>query len=218
MTNYGALFLGPETNVLLRRQGDRPPTTRCLPAAPRATRAACGWGSSSRPAPTSASRRRRRSRSGSTAHGFCALEHFAGHKEQADIRLRRYGGQKRARPRRLAGRRLRGGGPLLRARHGSGDGAVIVVFGGPRYDRAVRVDIPRNMCDGGTGFRDRRRSTDENESYALCPSLDQIPAFVPVATPRYSPLNTDRPAISQYVEPENRRKFARVEATACEIL
>ena len=24
---------------------------------------------------------------------LCALEHFAGHKEQADIRLRRYGGQ-----------------------------------------------------------------------------------------------------------------------------
>ena len=67
LTNYGALFLGPETNRLLRRQGDRhEPHTPDRPRRP-IHRWALGSGSSSRPAPTSGSPRRRPSPSASTA-------------------------------------------------------------------------------------------------------------------------------------------------------
>ena len=59
MTNFGALFLGPETNV---SYGDKViGTNHALPTkkGPRATPAVCGSASSSRPAPISAFSRRR---------------------------------------------------------------------------------------------------------------------------------------------------------------
>jgi sulfopropanediol 3-dehydrogenase len=93
MTNYGALFLGPETNVAY---GDKVIGTNHTLPTRRAARYTGGlWVGKfiktctyQRVTTPEAS-----VRVGEFCSRLCALEHFAGHKEQADIRLRRYGGQ-----------------------------------------------------------------------------------------------------------------------------
>ena len=92
LTNYGALFLGPETNV---SYGDKVIGTNHTLPTRRAARytgglwvgkfiKTCTWQRITEEASV---------RVGEYCSRLCALEHFAGHKEQADIRLRRYGGQ-----------------------------------------------------------------------------------------------------------------------------
>ena len=92
MTNYGALFLGPETNV---SYGDKVIGTNHTLPTRRAARytgglwvgkfiKTCTWQRITEEASV---------RLGEYCSRLCAMEHFAGHKEQADIRLRRYGGQ-----------------------------------------------------------------------------------------------------------------------------
>ena len=146
MTNYGALFLGPETNV---SYGDKVIGTNHTLPTRRAARYTGGlWvGKFIKTCTYQRITEEASVKVGSTARGFARSSTSPG------TRSRRTSGSgdtagKRARPRRPAGRRLRGGGPLLRARHGSGDGAVIVVSR-PRYDRAVRVGVRRNRRDGG---------------------------------------------------------------------
>jgi sulfopropanediol 3-dehydrogenase len=91
MTNYGALFLGPETNV---SYGDKVIGTNHTLPTRRASRytgglwvgkfiKTCTYQRISEEASVTV---------GAYCSRLCALEHFAGHKEQADIRLRRYGG------------------------------------------------------------------------------------------------------------------------------
>ncbi|MCY4097234.1 MAG: histidinol dehydrogenase, partial [Rhodospirillales bacterium] len=91
LTNYGALFLGPETNV---SYGDKViGTNHTLPTRGAARYTGGLWVGKFIKTCTY----QRISEEASVAVGqycsrLCALEHFAGHKEQADIRLRRYGG------------------------------------------------------------------------------------------------------------------------------
>ena len=91
LTNYGALFLGPETNV---SYGDKViGTNHTLPTRGAARYTGGLWVGKFIKTCTY----QRLSEEASVAVGqycsrLCALEHFAGHKEQADIRLRRYGG------------------------------------------------------------------------------------------------------------------------------
>ena len=92
LTNYGALFLGPETNV---SYGDKVIGTNHTLPTRRAARYTGGlWVGKFIKTCTY----QRITEEASIAVGeycsrLCAIEHFAGHKEQADIRLRRYGGQ-----------------------------------------------------------------------------------------------------------------------------
>ena len=92
LTNYGALFLGPETNV---SYGDKViGTNHTLPTRRSARYTGGLWVGKFIKTCTY----QRITEEASVAVGeycsrLCALEHFAGHKEQADIRLRRYGGQ-----------------------------------------------------------------------------------------------------------------------------
>ena len=90
MTNYGALFLGKETNVAY---GDKViGTNHTLPTnkAARYTGGlwvgkflkTCTYQSVKTPAASTLI--------GEYCSRLCALENFAGHKEQADIRVRRY--------------------------------------------------------------------------------------------------------------------------------
>ncbi len=91
LTNYGALFLGPETNV---SYGDKViGTNHTLPTRGAARYTGGLWVGKFIKTCTY----QRISEEASVTVGqycsrLCALEHFAGHKEQADIRLRRYGG------------------------------------------------------------------------------------------------------------------------------
>jgi len=91
MTNYGALFLGPETNV---SYGDKVIGTNHTLPTRKASRYTGGlWVGKFIKTCTY----QRISEEASVTVGeycsrLCALEHFAGHKEQADIRLRRYAG------------------------------------------------------------------------------------------------------------------------------
>ncbi len=91
LTNYGALFLGPETNV---SYGDKViGTNHTLPTRGAARYTGGLWVGKFIKTCTY----QRISEEASVAVGqycsrLCAIEHFAGHKEQADIRLRRYGG------------------------------------------------------------------------------------------------------------------------------
>jgi sulfopropanediol 3-dehydrogenase len=91
MTNYGALFLGPRTNVAY---GDKVIGTNHTLPTMRAARytgglwvgkfmKTCTW---QRVLTDEAS-----AMVGDYCSRLCALEGFAGHKEQADIRVRRYG-------------------------------------------------------------------------------------------------------------------------------
>ncbi len=91
MRNYGALFLGPETNVAY---GDKVIGTNHTLPTKRAARYTGGlWVGKFIKTCTY----QRVSEAASVEFGkycsrLCALEGFAGHKEQADIRLRRYAG------------------------------------------------------------------------------------------------------------------------------
>jgi len=92
MTNYGALFLGPRTNVAY---GDKViGTNHTLPTRKAARYTGGLWVGKflktctyQRVLTDEAS-----VRVGEVCSRLCALEGFAGHKEQADIRVRRYGG------------------------------------------------------------------------------------------------------------------------------
>ena len=94
MTNYGALFLGPETNV---SYGDKViGTNHTLPTKKAARYTGGLWVGKFLKTCTF----QRVTPEASTLVGeycsrLCAVEGFAGHKEQADIRLRRYGDQTR---------------------------------------------------------------------------------------------------------------------------
>ncbi|WPZ33809.1 histidinol dehydrogenase [Thalassobaculum sp. OXR-137] len=93
MTNYGALFLGPRTNV---SYGDKViGTNHTLPTMKAARYTGGLWVGKfmktctyQRVLTDEAS-----VKVGEVCSRLCALEGFAGHKEQADIRVRRYGGK-----------------------------------------------------------------------------------------------------------------------------
>ena len=93
MTNYGALFLGPRTNV---SYGDKViGTNHTLPTRKAARYTGGLWVGKFLKTCTY---QRVLTDEASTMVGeycsrLCALEGFAGHKEQADIRVRRYGGK-----------------------------------------------------------------------------------------------------------------------------
>ncbi|GMQ75369.1 MAG: histidinol dehydrogenase [Gammaproteobacteria bacterium] len=93
MTNYGALFLGPETNV---SYGDKViGTNHTLPTGKAARYTGGLWvGKFIKTCTYQRVTEQASVTVGEYCSRLCALEHFAGHKEQADIRLRRYGGQK----------------------------------------------------------------------------------------------------------------------------
>ncbi len=92
MSNYGALFLGPETNV---SYGDKViGTNHTLPTKKAARYTGGLWVGKflktctyQRVAPEATAK------IGEVCSRLCAVEGFMGHKEQADIRVRRYGGQ-----------------------------------------------------------------------------------------------------------------------------
>ena len=92
MSNYGALFLGPETNV---SYGDKVIGTNHTLPTRRAARYTGGlWvGKFIKTCTYQRISEQASVMIGEYCSRLCALEHFAGHKEQADIRLRRYGGQ-----------------------------------------------------------------------------------------------------------------------------
>jgi sulfopropanediol 3-dehydrogenase len=93
MTNYGALFLGPETNV---SYGDKViGTNHTLPTKKAARYTGGLWVGKflktctyQRVTTPEAS-----AMIGEYCSRLCAIEGFAGHQEQADIRVRRYGGK-----------------------------------------------------------------------------------------------------------------------------
>ncbi len=95
MTNYGALFLGPETNV---SYGDKViGTNHTLPTKGAARYTGGLW--VGKFIKTCTYQRVTPEASvvvGEYCSRLCALEGFMGHKEQADIRLRRYGGKTQA--------------------------------------------------------------------------------------------------------------------------
>lgn len=94
LSNYGALFLGPETNVAY---GDKViGTNHTLPTRGNARFTGGLWVGKFLKTCTY---QRITDKAASVKIGeycsrLCALEGFAGHKEQADIRIRRYGGRK----------------------------------------------------------------------------------------------------------------------------
>ena len=92
LTNYGALFLGPETNV---SYGDKVIGTNHTLPTRRAARYTGGlWvGKFIKTCTYQRITEEASVRLGEYCSRLCAMERFAGHKEQADIRLRRYGGQ-----------------------------------------------------------------------------------------------------------------------------
>ena len=95
MTCYGALFLGEETNV---SYGDKViGTNHTLPTKKAARYTGGLW--VGKFIKTCTYQRVTKDASvtvGEYCSRLCALEGFAGHKEQADIRLRRYGGKQPA--------------------------------------------------------------------------------------------------------------------------
>ncbi len=92
MTNYGALFLGPETNV---SYGDKVIGTNHTLPTKRAARYTGGlWvGKFLKTCTYQRITQEASVHVGEYCSRLCALEGFAGHKEQADIRLRRYAGR-----------------------------------------------------------------------------------------------------------------------------
>ncbi len=90
MRNYGALFLGPETNV---SYGDKViGTNHTLPTKKAARYTGGLWvGKFIKTCTYQKITREASVLVGQYCSRLCALEGFAGHKEQADIRLRRYG-------------------------------------------------------------------------------------------------------------------------------
>ena len=92
MTNYGALFLGQETNVSF---GDKViGTNHTLPTMKAARYTGGLWvGKFLKTCTYQRVTREASVMVGEYCSRLCALEGFAGHKEQADIRVRRYGQQ-----------------------------------------------------------------------------------------------------------------------------
>ncbi len=92
MTNYGALFLGPETNV---SYGDKViGTNHTLPTMKAARYTGGLWvGKFLKTCTYQRVTEQASVLVGEYCSRLCALEGFAGHKEQADIRVRRYGGK-----------------------------------------------------------------------------------------------------------------------------
>jgi sulfopropanediol 3-dehydrogenase len=90
MTNFGALFLGPETNVAY---GDKCIGTNHTLPTMKAGRYTGGlWvGKFIKTCTFQQITEEASVLVGNYCSRLCALEGFAGHKEQADIRLRRYG-------------------------------------------------------------------------------------------------------------------------------
>lgn len=93
LKNYGALFLGPETNV---SYGDKVIGTNHTLPTRRAARYTGGlWVGKFIKTVTyqKVLTREASAQIGEVCSRLCALEGFAGHKEQADLRVRRYGGR-----------------------------------------------------------------------------------------------------------------------------
>ena len=92
MSNYGALFLGPETNV---SYGDKViGTNHTLPTKKAARYTGGLWvGKFIKTCTYQRVTPQASLMIGEYCSRLCAVEGFAGHKEQADIRVRRYGGQ-----------------------------------------------------------------------------------------------------------------------------
>ena len=92
MTNYGALFLGPETNVAF---GDKViGTNHTLPTKGAARYTGGLWvGKFMKTCPFQEVTEEASVVIGDYCSRLCELERFWGHKEQADLRLRRYGGR-----------------------------------------------------------------------------------------------------------------------------
>ena len=92
MRNYGALFLGPETNV---SYGDKViGTNHTLPTLGAARYTGGLWvGKFLKTCTYQEITREASVKVGEYCSRLCAIERFWGHKEQADLRLRRYGGQ-----------------------------------------------------------------------------------------------------------------------------
>ena len=97
MTNYGALFLGPETNV---SYGDKViGTNHTLPTRQAARYTGGLWvGKFIKTCTYQRVTPEASAQIGSYCSRLCELEGFMGHKEQADIRLRRYAAQAAAQP------------------------------------------------------------------------------------------------------------------------
>jgi sulfopropanediol 3-dehydrogenase len=92
MTNYGALFLGPETNV---SYGDKViGTNHTLPTKKAARYTGGLWVGKLLKTCTYQRIQTAEARAmiGEYCSRLCEIEGFAGHKEQADLRVRRYGG------------------------------------------------------------------------------------------------------------------------------
>ena len=94
LTNYGALFLGPETNVAY---GDKVIGTNHTLPTRRAARYTGGlWvGKFIKTCTYQRVTEEASLEIGEYCSRLCELEGFLGHKEQADIRVRRYGGSRR---------------------------------------------------------------------------------------------------------------------------
>ena len=92
MRNYGALFLGPETNV---SYGDKViGTNHTLPTLGAARYTGGLWvGKFLKTCTYQEITPEAAMKVGEYCSRLCAIERFWGHKEQADLRLRRYGGQ-----------------------------------------------------------------------------------------------------------------------------
>src|SRR5205085_1558387 len=92
MRNYGALFLGPETNV---SYGDKViGTNHTLPTLGAARYTGGLWvGKFMKTCTYQQITAEASVKIGEYCSRLCAIERFWGHKEQADLRLRRYGGQ-----------------------------------------------------------------------------------------------------------------------------
>ena len=95
MRNYGALFLGPETNVAY---GDKViGTNQTLPTKKAARYTGGLWvGKFIKTCTWQEVKPEASAMVGEYCSRLCAIENFAGHKEQADIRVRRYGGKNAA--------------------------------------------------------------------------------------------------------------------------
>jgi sulfopropanediol 3-dehydrogenase len=95
MTNYGSLFLGKETNVAY---GDKVIGTNHTLPTKRAARYTGGlWvGKFLKTVTYQQVTPEATAMIGEYCSRLCAIENFAGHKEQADLRVRRYGGKNAA--------------------------------------------------------------------------------------------------------------------------
>ena len=92
MKNYGSLFLGPRTNVAY---GDKViGTNHTLPTKKAARYTGGLWvGNFSRPAPIKGATDQASAEIGEVCSRLCMLEGFVAHAEQANVRVRRYGGR-----------------------------------------------------------------------------------------------------------------------------